>query len=433
MVLNLEFGIWSLYLYYFMFSSPRGRIDMVLLLTVFVLLVFSVVMITSIAVPKSIALTKPIHVLFPSCGEEGVDCFFLLRRHIIRIGFGLLALVLFFKIPLRFWRKVAIPLFIVVFFTLIAVLVVGSTANTTARAWLIFANTSVQPVEIAKLALIFYLATWMERKSRDIQDFRNGFLSFCAVTGLIIVPVLLQPDFGSTLVFATIASTVYFAAGARVRHLVVGLLVVFLLMLILVPNIRYLRYRFTAFLNPTIENCQPPPRTGEILRNYCWQTEQAKIAVGSGGVFGKGLTQGIQKAYWLPQATDDFIFAASAEELGFLRIIFIVIAYTIIAYRGFMIANYAEDRFTMLIATGITMWLTIQAFINIGVNIGILPVTGITLPFISYGGTSMVATLAGIGVLLQISKSTTPYYAYSNNRRRDRGTYLSQHRHYRRG
>lgn len=415
-------------------SSPsRGRIDMVLLLTVFVLLVFSIVMITSIGVPKSIALTKPAHVLFPSCGEEGVDCFFLLRRHIIRIGFGLLALFLFFKIPLRFWRKVAIPLFVVIFFTLIAVLIIGSTANTSARAWLIFANTSVQPVELAKLVLIFYLATWMERKARDIKDFRNGFLSFCAVTGLMIIPVLLQPDFGSTLVFATIATTVYFAAGARIRHLAVGLVVVFLLMLILVPNIRYLRYRFTAFLSPTIENCQPAPKPGEIRRNYCWQTEQAKIAVGSGGIFGKGLTQGIQKAYWLPQATDDFIFAASAEELGFLRIILVVIAYSIIAYRGFMIANYAEDRFTMLIATGITMWLTMQAFINIGVNIGMLPVTGITLPFISYGGTSMVATLAGVGVLLQISKSTTPYYAHSIHRRRDRGTCISEYSRYRRG
>ena len=182
-----------------------------------------------------------------------------------------------------------------------------------------------------------------------------------------------------------------------------------------------------AYLNPTIENCQPEPQGEEIRRNYCWQTEQAQIAVGSGGFFGKGLTQGIQKSYWLPQATDDFIFAASAEELGFLRIAFILAAYIVIGYRGFMIANFAPDRFTALTVTGITVWLIMQAFINIGVNIGLLPVTGITLPFVSYGGTSMIATLAGVGVLLQISKTTTPYYANSIQRRGDRGSHIFQH------
>lgn len=410
----------------------QNRIDMVLLLTVFVLLVFSIIMITSIGVPKSISLTKPADMLFPSCGEEGIDCFFLLKRHLLRIGIGLAVLYIFLKIPLKFWKKIAIPLFVLIFLTLIAVLIVGSSANTTARAWLIFANTSVQPAEIAKLVLIFYLATWMERKGRNITDFRNGFLSFIAVTGFIILPVLLQPDFGSVLVFATIATAIYFAAGARIRHLALGLILVFLFMLLVVPNVQYLKYRFTAYLNPTVENCQPEPLAGEIRRNYCWQTEQAQIAVGSGGMFGKGLTQGIQKSYWLPQATDDFIFAASAEELGFIRIILVVFAYAIIAYRGFMIANYAPDRFTALIAAGITSWLTVQAFVNIGVNTGLLPVTGITLPFVSYGGTSMVSTLASIGVLLQISKQVTPHYAHSFYRRRDRRPRVSEYRGYRR-
>lgn len=408
----------------------QGRIDMVLLLTVMTLLIFSVVMILSIGVPKSISLTKPAQSLFPTCGEGPVDCFFLLRRHFLRIAIGILTLFCFLKIPLRFWKKSAIPLFIFIVLLLIAVLFIGSSFNTTARAWLIFSNTSVQPVELAKLALIFYLATWMERKGRDIKDFRNGFLSFCVVTGLMIIPVLLQPDFGSALIFATIATSIYFAAGARIRHLALGLLVVFLITLLLIPNVRYLHYRFAAFMHPTIENCQPPPRPGEIRRNYCWQTEQAKIAVGSGGLFGKGLTQGIQKSYWLPQATDDFILAASAEELGFLRILFVVLAYSIMAYRGFMIAFHAPDRFSMLSATGITMWLTMQTFVNMGVNTGILPVTGITLPFVSYGGTSMVATLAAVGVLLQISKTTTPFYVNSFYRRRNRRTHTAKSRYY---
>ena len=411
-------------------GNRLGRVDMVLLLCVVLLLIFSIVMITSIGVPKSISLTKPAGSLFPSCGEEGVDCFFLLRRHVVRIGFGLVAFFIGYKIPLRFWRKVAIPLFALIIISLVAVLVLGSTSNTFARAWLVLANTSIQPAEFAKLGLIFYLATWMERRGRELGDFRNGFLSFCFVTSLVVFPVLLQPDFGSTLVFAAIATAIYFAAGARIRHIGLGLLVVFIFTLLVVPSIPYLKYRFTAFLNPSQENCQPAATEGEALRNYCWQTEQAQIAIGSGGAFGEGLTQGIQKSYWLPQATDDFIFAASAEELGFFRIVFVVVAYMIIAYRGFYIAQQATDRFAELVAVGITSWIVVQAFINIGVNIGIMPVTGITLPFISYGGTSMVSTLGAVGILLQISHMSSSPYATGLHGRRNRRTRPPQRRHY---
>lgn len=403
---------------------------MVLLVAVLGLLLFSIIMMTSIGVPKSIALTKPSGMLFPSCGEEGVDCFFLLRRHVIRILVGFGVMFFAFRIPVRFWRKVAIPMFFLMVTLLFFVLFLGSTSNTFARAWLVIADSSIQPAELAKLALIFYLATWMERRGRDIKDFKNGFLSFCLVTGIVVFPVILQPDFGSTLVYASIATSIYFIAGARKRHIAFGLLSVMLLLVIVVPSVSYLKHRFTSFANPSIENCEPAVKEGEERRNYCWQTEQAQIAVGSGGFFGKGLTQGIQKSYWLPQATDDFIFAASSEELGFLRIIFVVVAYVVIAHRGLLIAQYSPDRFEQLVSVGITAWLVIQAFINIMVNIGLMPVTGITLPFVSYGGTSMVSTLIAVGILLQISRSATPYYANSTYRRRNGGTYTAQHRGY---
>ncbi|MBP9718040.1 cell division protein FtsW [Candidatus Gracilibacteria bacterium] len=386
-------------------------------------------MITSIGVPKSISLTKPAGSLFPSCGEDGVDCYFLLRRHAMRILAGLVALYVAYRIPLRFWRRVAIPMFLLMVIVLFGVLVIGQTFNTTARAWLRLANTSIQPAEFAKIALVFYLAAWMERKGKDIQDFKNGFLSFCAVVSIIVLPVLLQPDFGSTLVYASIATVIYFAAGARLRHIGLGLLAVTLFLTLVVPNVGYLKHRFTAFVNPTVENCQPAVGDQEQTRNYCWQTQQAQIAVGSGKFFGKGLTQGIQKSYWLPQATDDFIFAATAEELGFARITLLILAYLVIAYRGILIAQNADDTFSKLTAVGLTAWLVFQAFINIGVNVGLLPVTGITLPFISYGGTSMVATLIAVGILLQISRGTAPY-ANSLHRRRNRGTHLPQYRGY---
>lgn len=410
-------------------AQKPGHIDYVLLLAVVALFVFGLIMITSIGVPKSIQLSKPSGELFPTCGVEGVDCYFLLKRHAIRLGVGLIALIIGMHVPHRFIRKISIPIFLTVFILLISVFIIGSTNNTAAKSWINIYNSSIQPSEIAKLALIFYLAHWMENKGREIRDFRNGFVSFAIVALIIILPVLLQPDLGSTLVFALIAASMYFVAGARWRHIVLGLFVVFLFTLAVVPLTPHLRYRFIAFMRPTVENCQPPVKEDEIRRNYCWQTEQANIAVGSGGFFGKGLTQGIQKSYWLPQATDDFIFAASAEELGFLRILFIVLAYGIIAYRGFTIAHFAPDAFSMLTAAGITAWITFQAFINISVNIGLFPVTGITLPFISYGGTSLATSLAAAGILLHISRYT-PTYAYRIFQRRDRGAHSSGYRRY---
>lgn len=407
----------------------KGNVDYVLLLAVFALTVFGIIMITSIGVPKSIALSRPEGMLYPSCGYEGVDCYFLLKRHVIRVLIGLLAFFIALKIPYGFFRKTAIPFFFAIFLLLILVFIIGSTNNTAAKSWINIYNNSIQPAEIAKLAFIFYIAVWLEKKGREIQNFHNGFLAFIAVSIIMVLPVLLQPDFGATLIFIFIAAALFFVSGAKWRHLFLGILIVGFFTLIVMPFIPHLRYRFTAFLAPTVENCQPQVAAGEIKRNYCWQTEQANIAIGSGGFFGKGLTQGIQKSYWLPQATDDFIFAASAEELGFIRIIFIVLAYAIIAYRGFLIANYAPDTFGTLAATGITAWIVFQAFLNIGVNTGLLPITGITLPFISYGGTSMVTSLAAVGVLLNISRKI-PDYAHIIYRRRDRRSYLSQYRRY---
>lgn len=313
------------------------------------------------------------------------------------------------------------------FVIMMGVLFAGQAFTTTAKSWLVIANNSVQPAEIAKLALIFYLAVWFERKGNDIKDFQKGFLSFCLLAGLIIMPVALQPDLGSTMVFAAIAVGMYFLAGAKVKHIAIGGGAALLIVLMLLPFNSYIKHRFTAFMGGGCEVTE-----GATTRDFCWQTEQSNIAVASGGFFGRGLTQGVQKSYWLPQATDDFIFAASAEELGFVRITLIILAFGLIAYRGFAIARAAPDRFSMYTAAGITTWIVGQAFINVGVNIGIMPVTGITLPFVSYGGTSLLSTLAGAGVLLNISKYTDLNYAYNPNRRRDSGSRYAKRGNYRR-
>jgi len=386
------------------------KADQTLALAVFLLLIFGLVMITSIGVPKSISLSAP-GVLYPNCSDEGVDCYLLFKNHLIRLGIGLVAFFIAFKLPIKFWEKIAIVLFFGMVCLLVFVLVSGNTYGTIAKSWLVLSGTSLQPTEFAKLSLILYLAYFFTKKGRKIEDFTEGFIPFVIMSGLIAVPMLMQPDLGSTMVIGVIAVSMYFVAGARFKHLLISFFAAVILAIILISSISHVRERFTAFT-----------RVGdECVEDYCWQSKQANIAVGSGGLFGKGLTQGIQKSYWLPQATDDFIFAASAEELGFIRIVFIIIAYFVIAYRGFYVANNAKSNFESLVAVGITVWIVMQAFINIAVNTALMPVTGIPLPFVSYGGSSLLASMIGVGILLSIS-TQTENYARNINRRRDSGT-----------
>jgi len=396
------------------------KFDTLLGITVLFLLIFGLIMITSIGVPKSIALSAP-NVTYPDCSDKGVDCYLLFKNHLIRLFFGLIGFLVAFKMPMKFWKKISTLLFVVAAGMLLLVFFVDSTRGTFASNWLTFFNTSLQPSEFAKMALIFYLAKWFTVKGDDVESFQDGFLPFCIVTGIIIFPVALASDFGTVMVLGITAGVIYILAGARLKHIGFGIFSAMIIAIALVSTVPHVRERFQAFAKID-EKC---------IESYCWQSQQANIAVGSGGFFGKGLTQGVQKSYWLPQASDDFIFAASAEELGFIRIIFVVLAYLVIAIRGYSIASRAENQFEMYVAAGITTWIVMQAFVNIAVNVAIMPVTGITLPFVSYGGSSLVACLIGVGILLNISKNTT-YYANNFYRRGNRGSHPAKYSHYRR-
>jgi len=381
-----------------------NKADMWLFAVVMGLMIFGLVMIASIGVPKSIQLSAP-NILYPNCEDQGVDCYLLFKNHLVRLAIGLILMFVVAKIPYRFWKKTAGFWFVLLVVVLFAVLFLGSKYTTFAKSWLVLFNTSVQPTEFAKLALVIYLASWMENKKEQVQSFQNGFLPFCVISGTMILPVLLQPDLGGTLVMAGAATSVYFVGGARLRDLGFGLLICVAMGGLLISNIGHVNERFTAFLtNDT--SCK---------EDYCWQSEQSKIAIGSGGFLGKGLTQGVQKSYWLPQATDDFIFAASSEELGFVRMSLLIFAFAFIGYRGYLIARGAENRFVMLTATGLSAWIVFQAFVNIAVNVGLMPVTGITLPFISYGGSSLLSMMVAVGLLLQLSKHSN-YAHYSIGR-----------------
>lgn len=386
----------------FLSSGTAGKtqpMDQWLLIAVFALLVFGLIMITSIGVPKSIQLSAP-DMLYPNCQSPEVDCYLVLKNHAKRLAIGIILFTILLKVHYLWWKKFSVLFFFGAIGLLVAVLFFGSDYNTFARSWINIPSLPIiqtlQPTEVAKLAMIFYFANWLDKKQREkeINTFYGGFFAFCVVAGLIILPVIAQPDLGSTLVLASIAVGMYFIAGADWKHLGVGFMITVMLGGIAIASSDRVQQRFGAFFNSTTE----------CAEDYCWQSEQSKIAVGSGGFWGRGLTQGIQKSYWLPQASDDFIFAASAEELGFLRTLLVVFAYGVILYRGLQIANYAPDNFSRLAAAGITVWITAQAFINIAVNISLMPVTGITLPFVSYGGSSLVLTLIGVSVLLNISQ-----------------------------
>ncbi len=406
--------------------SRRPKFDHWLLIAVLVIVLGGVVMITSIGVPKSISLSAP-DLQYPDCGDDAVDCYLVLKKHVIRVLIGLVMMYGAFRMNFKHWKNLSVLIYGGALILLLVLFALGQANNTFATSWLNFSSIplidSLQPSELAKFGLVIYLSMIFGDKlsQEKIEDFKEGFGKFCLISGAIVLPILLQPDIGSAMIVAFIAVAVYFLAGANWKHLVFGAILTMMFAITAGSVSERISQRFTAFFNPTAE-------CGE---GFCWQSKQANIAIGSGGPWGKGLTQGIQKSYWLPQATDDFIFAASAEELGFFRTVILVLLYAVIAYRGYKIANHAPNKFAMLMAAGLTTWICVQAFVNIMVNTSLFPITGITLPFMSYGGSSMVTSLVAMGVLLNISKYTTEN-AYTFDRRGYSGTRVAQPRYSRR-
>jgi cell division protein FtsW len=292
----------------------------------------------------------------------------------------------------------------------------------TARSWLQLGLFAPQPSEFLKLTLVFYLAVWLQKKESLISTFQEGFVPFVILLCLSTFLVAVQPDLGSFLVFSVVACTMFFVAGGNIFHLFLGGGAAGLLGLPIILNKEYVRNRFTVFLHILFNSNDQAYREGIGFQVY-----QALIAIGSGGLFGVGYGKSIQKFGYLPEVQSDTIFAAMAEELGFLRLLIVLSLYGIFVYRGLRIARNAPDRFGLLVATGITTGIAFQTILNVCVNLSLFPITGITLPFISYGGSSLVTTLAAVGVLINISMHSTQEEA--SVRRKSRQTQVgSLHR-----
>jgi len=309
---------------------------------------------------------------------------------------GLAVLLVSIRVDYRTYRNEAFiwSLLGLVVLMLVAVLFVSPVNGT--RRWFGVGGLGIQPSELAKVACVFFTALMLERRMHRIDDLSYSLMPIGLIVGLVVALILLQPDFGTSISLALVVAVMIFAAGLHYRYFV-GLALVALpaiyLVLVAAP---YRRRRLLAFWDPWAD----PLGDG-------FQIIQSLVAVGTGGVFGRGLMGGVQKLFYLPEPHTDFIYAVISEELGLIGATAILLCFCVIAWRGLRIAARADDTFGSFVALGLTTMIAAQAFVNISVVLGLMPTKGIPLPLVSFGGSSLLINLLGMGVLLNISQHET--------------------------
>jgi len=315
-------------------------------------------------------------------------------RQIISFAVGIVALLITYNIDYRFWKKNAFWLFLITVLLLFLVFVPGIGHQFGgAQRWIGFGSVIFQPSEIIKLSFIIYLAAWLDKKGENIKNFLFGFLPFIILIAFIGFLIIKQPDLGTMLVIILTAALMVFVSGANLWHLSIGAAALAIIVAILIKAAPYRIQRLLVFLNPALDN-----------QGAAYHINQALLAIGTGGLWGLGFGQSRQKYLYLPQAHTDSIFAIIAEELGFIRVGLVLLVFFFLGFRGYKIAKNAPDNFSRLLAIGITSWILIQAFINIASMLNLLPMTGVPLPFISFGGSALIVLLAATGIMLNIAK-----------------------------
>ena len=323
------------------------------------------------------------------------DAAYFLKRQLIWVGLGAAAMLLTQRIHYAALRRFAPPLLLLAVGALALVLVpgVGRVAGG-ARRWISLGGPfSFQPAEAAKLAMAIYLANFLANRGERLQDFRRGIVPPVLITGLMFGLILAQPDLGSALIIGVVTLVMLFVAGARVVHLAGLILIGIPGVLLAILGEEYRRRRLLAFLDPWAD----PQGAG-------FHIIQSLLALGSGGLLGVGLGNSRQKFFYLPERHTDFIFSILGEEMGLIGTGAVVALFALFAYRGFRVARRAPDQFGSLLAAGITLMVVLQAVLNIGVTTGVLPITGVPLPFLSFGGSSLLFTMIASGILLNISQ-----------------------------
>lgn len=322
------------------------------------------------------------------------DQFFFLKRQSLFVSIGLCTMFIFSRIPYVFWKENAGLILLLCFVLLVIVLIPGiGIVRGGAQSWIGVGAFSIQPSEFIKLGLILFLAKRLAYYRKNIISLYKGFLPLLFLIILAFGLIMMQPDLGTGVVLVLTCMLVIYIAGAKLRYFVSLGFIGMLAFVYLIISAPYRIRRITAFLNPW----EDPLGDG-------FQIIQSLYALGPGGLLGVGLGKSLQKHFYLPEPQTDFIFAIIGEELGFLGGFFVILLFVVLLWRGTKVSLTAPCLFSRYVSFGIISMFTIQAMINLSVVIGLIPVTGITLPFLSYGGSSLTLTLASIGILLNISR-----------------------------
>ncbi len=321
--------------------------------------------------------------------------FHFLIRQISYLGVGIMLAIIVVRIDSSIWNKYSMPLLLICLLFLLLVLIpgIGKIVNGS-RRWLAFGPIGVQVSEFAKLSMIIYVSGYIVRQENSVRESVWGFMKPIFILSVVVFLLLLEPDFGASVVITCTIMAILFMAGVKLRYYFILAIIVLASLILLAISSPYRMARLTAFLNPW-----------EDQFNSGYQLTQSLIAFGQGGWSGVGLGDSVQKMFYLPESHTDFLFAVLAEELGLLGILLVLTLYGILIFRGFMIGYLASKQkriFAAYTAYGLTFWLGLQALINMGVNAGLLPTKGLTLPFLSYGGASLVINCIAIAMLLRI-------------------------------
>jgi len=326
--------------------------------------------------------------------EKHNDPYYFLKRQVLWALLGTAAMFVTRKMDYRHLEKYTYYIVGITFLMLIAVMIPGLGKEVGgARRWLILGYLTFQPSELAKFALVLFIAKSLVKRADQLKNFAYGYLPKLIVLGFFFVPILFQPDFGTAIIICAVTFTMLFVAGLRLKFLVYSVLAIVPFIVSAIMGAEYRTRRIIAFLEPW----QDPTNTG-------YQAIQSFYAFGRGGIFGTGIGASSQKLFYLPEAHTDFIFSVIGEELGLIGTLLIVLLFSVLVWRGFVIAYRAKDSFGTHVAIGLTLLFGIQAFVNMGVAVGLLPTKGLTLPFISMGGSSLIVLMFSMGILLNISE-----------------------------
>jgi len=325
--------------------------------------------------------------------DQNQDRFYFFKRQLLGVGIGTVALLVTSRIPYGLYRRLALPAFVATVGLLVATLAMGPEIGG-ARRWLPIGGFSFQPSELAKVAVVFVLAFLLEKKQRLLTRFGHFLVPVVFTVGIIGALIMMQPDLGTTIIIGAAAMAVIMASDTPFRYVVLLMVMVVAAASVLAFSDQYRVDRIVGYLDPWGN------ASGEG-----YQLIQGYYALSNGGIFGVGLGASRARWFYLPNAHTDFIFAIIGEETGLIGALTVIGLFVVLALAGWLVASRAPDRFGRMIAAGLTTWLSFQALVNIGGVLGVIPITGIALPFVSFGSTALIVSMAALGILVNIAQT----------------------------